>query len=292
MYVGGKTLGYGAALFVEALCLAGSGRVIAAPAAAKRTPSGIIETANFRVVGISTKTDAARIGAALEARRRQLCATWLGRELSPWSPKCHVVAHASAAGYARAVGPQAFATLGASSVDFLAGKVTRRRIDVRADHPGWFAAVVPHELTHLIMADQFPDGGMPHWADEGMATLADTAVKQKLHQRDFDQGRRGGRMFSLPRLLSRVSYPAADQVPVYYGQSAALVKFLVERQSAADFVRFLRRGADVGYDAAVAEVYGLAGLAELERAWNESLKATGETRRPVALTGSGKSNRS
>lgn len=292
MFVGGKTLGYGAALFVEALCLAGSGRVIAAPAAAKRTPSGIIETVNFRVVGISTRTDAARIGEALEARRRQLCATWLGRELSAWSPKCHVVVHASAAGYARAVGPQAFATFGASSIDFLAGKVTRRRIDVRADRPGWFAAVVPHELTHLIIADQFPDGGMPHWADEGMAVLADTPLKQSLHQRDFERGRSSGNISKLGRFMSQTSYPSADQVPVYYGQSAALVKFLVERQSPADFVRFLRRGADVGYDAAVADVYGLAGLAELERAWNESLKATRDTRRPVALTGGRKPSRS
>lgn len=123
MFRDGKKLGCGSTLIISALCLAEPAPVIAAKTVTTQIVPSVIETANFRLVGVSAEVDAAWIGRELEAQRRRLCDTWLGYEPSPWSPKCHVVVHASAAGYVRAVGSNAFATLGATTIDFAPGEL-------------------------------------------------------------------------------------------------------------------------------------------------------------------------
>jgi hypothetical protein len=239
-----------------------------------------IETTNFRIHGISQLPNAPAIAAEFEKSRGALCGIWLGgRTLREWSPKCDVVLHAAAASYARAVGQDQFATVGSSRVDARGGKVTLRRLDIRADNPGWFAAAVPHELTHVVMADEFVNGELPAWADEGMAVLADTAAKQSFHQRDFQLGHQRGNVCRLAQFVSQTSYPAAAEIPVFYGQSVSLVAFLADRRSPADFVRFLHLAEKEGFDAALRQMYGLHNVHSLEGEW---LAAT--FRRPDVLT--------
>jgi hypothetical protein len=230
--------------------------------------SSVVETANFRIYGISRLPHAQTIGEDFERLRSALCRTWFGeRRLPDWSPKCDVVVHAKVANYARTAGQEQFATVGASRIDAAGDKVVLRRLDFRADQAGWFAAAVPHELTHVIMADEFLGGQLPAWADEGMAVLADTLAKQSLHLRDLQIARNNGSVFRLARFVSHNYYPAATEIPTFYGQSGSLVGFLVERRSPADFVRFLHLAEKVGCDAALADVYGFRGIADLERAW-------------------------
>lgn len=246
--------------------------------AAARGQSSAVETANFRIYGISRLQHARTIGDDFEKLRSSLCRTWLGeRQLPDWSPKCDVVVHATAASYRRAVGQDQFTTVGASRIDTVGDQITLRRLDIRADQPGWFAAAVPHELTHVIMAEEFRAGQLPAWADEGMALLADTHAKQSLHRRDLVLGRQSGRVCRLVQFVSRTSYPAATEIPVFYGQSASLVAFLVARQSAADFVRFLHLAEAAGCDAALSEVYSLGNTSELEHEWLASTSATSES---------------
>jgi hypothetical protein len=254
------------------------GQCAAPQTTAPRKTTPVVETANFRIYGIGRLRDASRLGNDFEALRDRLCRTWLGeKQLPTWSPKCDVVVHATAGRYVQAVGQDQFATVGSSRIDLNNRCVSRRRIDIRAEQAGWFAAAVPHELTHVIMADEFLGSEMPNWADEGMALLADTAVKQSLHLRDFQSGYRGGTVFRLVDLVCQNCYPAAARIPVFYGQSVSLVKFLVDRKSPADFVRFMHRVEKIGCDAALAEVYGFRGVAELERLWLRSLATTNLT---------------
>lgn len=236
--------------------------------AATRHETFVVKTPNFRIYGISRLPNARAIGESFERLRGSLARTWLGeRRLGDWSPKCDVVVHATAASYALAVGQDQFATAGSSRVDTTGEKITLRRLDIRADKTGWFAAAVPHELTHLVMADEFLGRELPVWADEGMAVLADAAAKQSLHLRDFSAGQRRGSTFRLASLVGEGGYPSPDRIPVFYGQSVSLVKYLIERRSPADFVRFLHLAGRKGYDAALAEVYGFAGVESLEREW-------------------------
>ncbi|HWB08310.1 MAG TPA: hypothetical protein VG826_03760 [Pirellulales bacterium] len=267
---GRKTIVTGAALVLAASVFqpAAGDEYRSQPKTRARAATPAIETTNFRIYGISRLPNAQAIAGDFEKSRGSLCGMWLGgRALPDWSPKCDVVIHAAAASYARAVGQDQFATIGSSRVDVRGGRITLRRLDIRADNPGWFAAAVPHELTHLVMADEFAGGEVPAWADEGMAVLADTPAKQSLHQRDFELGRRTGGVFRLAHFVSQTSYPTAAEIPVFYGQSVSLVGFLVDRRSAADFVRFLHLAEKEGYDAALRQIYGLHGVHLLEREW-------------------------
>ncbi|HVX10546.1 MAG TPA: hypothetical protein VHC22_05160 [Pirellulales bacterium] len=252
----------GGTVLLSATMCVGEGRIPG------RSATSTVETANFRIYGVGRLAGASRLGVEFESLRERLCRTWLAdRTLLAWSPKCDVVVHATADSYRRAVGQAGFTTGGVSRIDVAGGRVSLRRIDVRADRAGWFAAVVPHELTHVILADEFLADDLPNWADEGMAVLADTPLKQSLHLRDIRAGHFGGATFRLAAFVAQSCYPAPEQIPVFYGQSASLVKFLVERRSSADFVRFLHRAEKLGYDAALAEMYDLRGVGELERAW-------------------------
>jgi len=261
----------GRVLVLAAVCLAGPsayGRCAARPITTRPKTATVVETANFRIYGMGGLPDANRLGAEFESLRARLGRVWLGRVRLPvWSPKCEVVVHATIASYVRAVGQGQFATVGCSRVDTAGGKITLRRLDIRADQIGWFASAVPHELTHVIMADEFQGGDLPHWADEGMAVLGDSALKQSLHLLDLEAGYRNGATFRLAPFVSQSCYPSAEQIPVFYGQSVSLVKFLVDRKSAPDFVRFLHLAEKAGYGAALGEVYGIRGVRSLERDW-------------------------
>lgn len=255
-----------------------NGQCAAPPKLAPRKTIEVVETANFCIYGIGPLRGASRIGDDFESLRERLCRTWLGeKRLANWSPKCEVVVHATTSCYLRAVGQDQFATLGASLIDAKNQAISRRRIDICADRAGWFASAAPHELTHIIMADEFLGGQLPTWADEGMAVLADAAPKQSLHLRDFNDGRRDRTVFRLAEFICQKCYPSADRIGVFYGQSMSLVKFLSDRKSPPDFVRFMHRMEKIGCDAALRDIYGLDSVAELERQW---LAAVAKTRSP------------
>lgn len=111
---------------------------------------------------------------------------------------------------------------------------------------------------------------LPIWADEGMAVLADPAAKQQLHLRDLQRARRQHSERRLAELPADGNVPTCADAPPFYGQSLSLVKFLVDRKTPAEFVRFLHAAGELGYDAALRECYGLAGIAELERQWGQA----------------------
>ena len=258
----------------------------------------IVETQNLRIHGLGAGPEALRWASECEQLRSALCEKWLGNP-SPadWSPKCELLLHATAAAYLKAVGADHADTAGASTVELESRRVVARRIDIRADRPGWLNGALAHELTHLVLADEFAQGELPLWADEGMAVLADPDAKQQLHLRDWQQGRLQGAERRLAKLFADGGLANRQETPVFYGQSLSLVKFLVDRKTPADFVRFLHQVRISGYEAAIEECYGLRGVAELESQWRqsaESLVARRSSRghnyllQPVRLVGSAK----
>jgi hypothetical protein len=135
-------------------------------------------------------------------------------------------------------------------------------------------AALPHEMTHVILADLLGGRQPPRWADEGMAMLADTKEKQLLHERDLAQGLASGRAFRLAELLALDAYPHASRVPAFYGQSVSITAFLALRDDPAKFVEFLRRTGEQGHDSALRKVYAIDGVAELERLWRDDRNAS------------------
>jgi hypothetical protein len=215
----------------------------------------------------------ARVGQACERLRDELCAKWhVAETVAAWTPKCDVVLHPNDASYLREVGAGGVTTVASSLVDHKAGSISLRRVDVRSQHSEWQTAALPHELTHVILADCFVGRLVPRWIDEGAALLADPAEKQLRHKAEMAGAFVDRSAFRVVELLTLEDYPAGNRWGAFYGQSLSLVEYLTQQRSTNDFIRFVQLSFDKGYDASLREIYGLADVAELERCWKS--KAT------------------
>jgi hypothetical protein len=224
-------------------------------------------SANFSVRNYHTGHDARQIARHCEGWRAKLQQYWCDDESAAWAPKCVVVVHAGGSSYLAAVGAGGAQTFGSSLIQFdNQRRVSQRQIDFRGDNAHGLASV-PHEMTHIVLADLLGGRQPPRWADEGMAMLADSREKQMLHERDLNQGLASRMAFRVVDLVSTDAYPHPSRMAAFYGQSASLTAFLALRDDPAKFVAFLQQSLDNGYDAALREVYGIANLGELERAW-------------------------
>ncbi|MEX2121529.1 MAG: hypothetical protein WD847_18210 [Pirellulales bacterium] len=161
-------------------------------------------------------------------------------------------------------------TAGSSLVEIEHERVVTRRIDVRANRADWLTSALPHELTHLVLADLFVDRPIPRWADEGMAVLADTPAKQNEHLAAFHDAFARHNSLRLVELVGLQEYPAVGQ-GVFYGQSVSLVDFLVQQGTPDRFARFLRSSVESGYESALRTTYRIDGIADLERRWRQGL---------------------
>jgi hypothetical protein len=124
-----------------------------------------------------------------------------------------------------------------------------------------------HELTYAVLAEVVARHNLPRRADEGMATLADSAEKRMGHARDLADALREGKRFRLSEFVAMSDYPPSGGLREFYGQGLSLVAFLVERESPRKFLKFVESAPATGYGAAIRDHYGLNGIDELERAW-------------------------
>jgi hypothetical protein len=234
---------------------------------------------NFRVCSFSSENEATEVAARCEDLRTSLIAAYgIGIEVRSWTPKCSVYLFPNKHKYGAAVGRQARETLGSSLVTPESGAVKDRRIDLRTEVPKYLQEVLPHEMTHVLIADLFREGPPPLWYDEGMALLTDSQSKQSLHHRDLRAGINRGTAFSVSELLTAQQYPAADRVSVFYGQCASLARWLCREQPPEKIHQFAKRSQEIGVNLALQECYGIAGLSQLEQKWQKSLDS------PVGVT--------
>jgi Peptidase MA superfamily len=229
------------------------------------------ESATFRVYCRPGLAAAKRLPAACEALRTQLQETWFGSPSDDWSPRCDIVVHPSVNEYVRELGPASRQSSGCASVDIQKGKVTKRRVDLRADADDWMNTALPHELTHVILAEKFTTKQIPRWADEGMAILTEPAARQSERRRSMQSAlARSGRM-TAGELMSVRDYPAAERRDAFYGESASLVAYLIERDSPARFLEFLQTSEKQGFDQALSDVYRIRSSADLDSQWRPRL---------------------
>jgi len=232
----------------------------------------VVETANFKIYCYGTAGVSPETAAACESLRSKLAARWLADARQAWSPKCNLVLHASDDDYAREVGAAGRSTAASTLIDRTAGQVTLRRIDVKATRPGWHEGALGHELTHVLLADRFARHALPRWVDEGVAILADTSDKQRRHRQDLEQALAARREFRLIELVTLIDYPEAQRWGTFYGQSASLVEYLVERFGERPFLDFVEAASQHGYERALTTAYRLS-TAELERQWRAHVAA-------------------
>ncbi len=248
------------------------------PAAASGAPKWhIAETANFRVLCYGRQAPGQAVGPLCEQTRDQLVAQWLPANTpSGWRPKCDIVLHPNDASYLREVGDGGRDTTASALVLRHQGRITGRRIDVRASRPNWPSAALAHELAHVVLADRFATEPLPRWIDEGVAILADAPEKRQRHWRSTQQAIARGAHFRLVELLTLQDYPPPGRWGAFYDQSASLVEYLVEQNGHQSFAEFVELSREHGYETALRRVYRL-GVRELERKWHAAVFEPGST---------------
>jgi RNA polymerase sigma factor (sigma-70 family) len=210
-------------------------------------------TSNFEVT--ASNLDVARqVGRAAEGHRKALALLWLGKEIPPWSEPCAVNVKLRADGPASST---AFA--------FEKGRVLRQTMSLEGSLDEVLADLLPHEVTHTILAHKF-GVGLPRWADEGAATLAESTVARKRQEtamlRILDKP---GRRIPLRQLVALRDYP--KDVVALYAQGYSLTAFLVESSGRERFLAFVAQGQREGWDRAVQAQYKYEAVEDLEKAW-------------------------
>lgn len=223
------------------------------------------------VVHGTSRARAGEIAAFAERIRDEVFQRLLGiNRPVRWTARCSIHVHATPDSFADAVGMPPVGTRGATSIDFTGDAVASRRIDVMGDGPNVIPDALAHEIVHVVLADHFVHAPPPRWADEGLAVLFDGAEKQSGHEEDLRAAVERGLAFSAADLLALEELPTGTRrQQVFYGQSAALVRWLINRRDAATLIRFIDDLEASGLDAALERHYGFDSIASLESAWKE-----------------------
>ena len=241
--------------------------------------SDVVETASFRVRHAGNREVAEAVATAAEAQRTAIFERWSGPPSAAWAVKCDVVIHATADAYAKATGRPAAST-GTARVKLDNGRVTERRIDLRADDSAIESNALPRELTHVVLADLFPDRPAPKWALEGMAILAGSPDEVERYTRTLPRCARDGDWFALAQLLELKDFPA-EKITGFYCQSVSLADYLIRAGgSERNFTIFLRDCQRYGTASALKRTYGLDSPQALEAAWRRAALDTGRAQGP------------
>lgn len=266
-----------------------SGRVCACPIGSVELSSHrhgrwfVVESDNFQVCCEQSAGHAENLARHAESVRTALGSKWLGKSLEEkWNPRCQIVLHGSQQSYVSACGRGSERTVGSSLINVIEGRTISRRIDLLGSGTDFLSAALPHELTHVVLRERLPSTGVPRWADEGAAILADSKAKQGRHHKDLADAMLRRTTFQAGELLTKDEYPGPDRMGAFYGQSASLTKFLIERDSPKRFVEFIEKATVQGYDAALQKCYGIDGVTELDRQWQRHLRLAPTTATPTS----------
>ena len=227
----------------------------------------IHETPNFRVFHQDARL-AEAAGQAAESVRAAQAKRWASpAALRPWTPPCDLYLYPSGKVFARETN-QPESSPGFSTMMCNGNRVVARRMNLRADHPLLVTAILPHEVTHVVLADLFTTQQIPRWADEGIAVLAEPNAEQETRAAELQEPLEAGRVFDLRKLMA-MDYPDAKHWSLYYAQSVSLTRFLVERGPPEQFVQFVQNSQRDGIEAALRGTYGFGSFAELQERWTE-----------------------
>ena len=227
----------------------------------------VAETSNFRIHCCSTADRIKELAISCERLKSHCQATWSGDASTAWDAKCEVVVHATMAAYCRTLGPGSERTSGCSTIQLDKGQVLLRRIDLCGTAEGCFTDSLPHELTHVVLADQFTDRRIPQWADEGIAMLAESPDKLQRRLNELQGLVAMNRTMGLHELMKLDQGPPLASRDAFYGQSVTVTGLLLERGTPEQLLRFVKVGQRHGYEQALREVYAIESWSELESEW-------------------------
>lgn len=217
-----------------------------------------VRSANF-VVSASSRDLAQEIAQAAEAFREELALKWLGETLPPWQQPCPIVAY---------VDPN-MAASGETTFTLAGGGIGGWDMKVRGTRERVLDSVLPHEVTHSVLATHFAPLGrpVPRWADEGASTTIEHVSERSQHDSGLVEILRRGRGLPFAQMFSLKDYPA-DMMPLY-AQGYSLTSFLLAQGGHRKFIQFLEQGMQSDdWVNAVDTHYGYPKIGKLQTAWN------------------------
>lgn len=241
-------------------------------------PSGnwtIEESANFRLFHHQTADFAAKVLEQAEKSRTAAIQKWYGAAGTPWNPRCDIYLHNTAGDYARATGKD-FRSPGHSTLEVVDRQVAKRRIDLAADNLNLLPATIPHEVTHVVLTDLFPDPMLPRWADEAMAILAEPRENVDRYLRALPKVRREHQLFAVGQLLQMKEFPETAAITAFYVESVSLVDLLVAEKGPQNFSLFLQATQRYGVESALAKSYGIRSYDDLQQRWQRKAFKRGD----------------
>ena len=225
----------------------------------------VAETTNFRIFYKQSPDLAEQAAQVIERARAQAMQKWLGGADS-WSRKCDLYLHATADDYSKETGKTG--SPGHSLFKIENGRMVICRMDVHCEHPDMLTAVLPHETTHVVLANAFGGQLVPRWVDEGMAVLSEPREKVQRYLDKLVKSRQNDEMFHLKDLMQLENYPQNPRyVGAFYAQSVSLVEFLTSQKGPQEFTLFLHDSMRYGEENALKRHYGYQGFADLEQQW-------------------------
>ena len=211
------------------------------------TPNFIIECANSQ--------QARQYGDTAERLRQELAIEWLGEEMPRWADRCPITVNVG-----RRLGAG-----GATSFVFDHGEVFGWRMSIQGSHERILDSVLPHEITHMILASHFREP-LPRWADEGAATSVEHVSERMRHRQMLVEYLKTERGIPFNSMFAMKEYP--DDIMPLYAQGFALSEYLVHQGGKAKFLAFLKDGlAGERWAEAARHHYGCENLGTLQNAW-------------------------
>jgi len=222
----------------------------------------VAETAHFRILHDQDKTLVEKVGEVAEITRANLQHKWFKDEPTEWDGKCSIYLHADRAKYADKTKMKN--TLGHMRTIEWGGSLLRS-IHLPCKEPSQVIDVLPHEVSHSVMAVRF-QGRTPRWADEGMAMMAETPASTQECVGKLARYRRNDSLFALEVLLNTEEAEQFNTME-FYAQSTSLVQFLTSLKGSQGFTDFLRTYIMKGAETALKQHYDIQGYADLETKW-------------------------
>lgn len=231
------------------------------------------KTNNF-IIFAATPQLAQEIGQKAEFERERLSTEWLGYQLPQWQTPCPIKVFAGKRGAG-----------GKTTFVMDNGTIAKWDMEVEGTRESILDSVLPHEITHTILATYFAPLGrpVPRWADEGAATWVEHDSEKQKHDRFLVDALQTGRGLPFATMFTLKEYPA-DIWPLY-AQGYSVTSFLIAQKGQQTFVAFLEMGMKTNdWVAAVQTYYGYPRIGKLQLAWNDWVAEGGTSQKVAGFT--------
>jgi hypothetical protein len=157
-----------------------------------------------------------------------------------------------------------------------AAVLATRSIKTYPADAGFFDAILPHELGHMVIHEYLgPYVNIPLFFDEGVAMYQEKA-KHVGARKIVQDALENGQFIPLKELIDMRLYNNSKQetVALFYAESASLVYFMITQLGEGHFYRFIRElKDDTKFVDALTKVYmNVQGIDDLNKRWVSYLK--------------------